>query len=83
MPRIPNGNWKTTTDTNHYCDSIAYQRMTLEVLLDIREELHTIRNVQNTLHVRLNCHETLAIPRLLKEIRKNTKKRKYVRKVKP
>lgn len=47
----------------------------LAVLMDIREELRAISG-------RLDCMDFLQIPSVLREIRINTRKRKYVRKAK-
>lgn len=50
-----------------------WEHASLAVLMDIREELQAINR-------RLNCSETLEIPRLLREIRRNTTKPRKKRK---
>lgn len=45
----------------------GYPGATLAVLMDIRDELKRINQ-------RLDCHETLAIPRILRRISANTAK---------
>lgn len=76
-------NWNVYTSDNHYLHELHYQAATLATLLDIRDELRRIREVQNVLNTRLNCAETFSIPRSLARIAKNTTKRTRVRKVKP
>jgi hypothetical protein len=51
-----------------------------EVAEQLRELNRQIRNLQlgvfTTLNMRLNCSETMAIPRLLRDIKKNTTKKR-------
>lgn len=50
------------------------QHAILAVLMDLRDELQQIRIIQENLRIRVNCHETLAIPRILRRISANTAK---------
>jgi hypothetical protein len=52
-------------DENGKCLGVDYAQ--LAVLMDIRDELQK-------LNARLSCHETLAIPRYLRRIARNTAK---------
>lgn len=57
-------------------DQVSFESASLAVLMDIRDVLKAMNN-------RLQCSETMAIPRILREISRNTKKRKYRRKAQP
>lgn len=54
----------------------TWEKVGISVLMDIRRELRTLNRL-------LGCVNFVNIPHTLKAIEKNTKKRKYVRKVKP
>lgn len=62
-----NWNWSTLTDDKTHARSTDHAQ--LAVLMDIREELRAISS-------RLDCHETLSIPRILRRISANTHKPK-------
>lgn len=49
--------------------NVTHEDRVLAVLMDIREELQTLNDV-------FRCHNALAIPELLRAIKKNTTKRK-------
>ena len=61
MARHKNQDW------NIAAENYGYQGATLATLMDIRDELKRINQ-------RLDCHETLAIPRILHRISHNTAK---------
>lgn len=61
--RHRNANWVIHQDT--MTKTISFDGAQLAVLMDIRDELQGIRT-------RLDCHETLSIPRLLRDIKRNT-----------
>lgn len=72
--------WDWTLPTGDY----TYDSAQLAVLMDIRDELKLIRLCQTDIRNRLNCTETMAIPRMLRRISANTakpKKRKKVNRV--
>ena len=60
--RNKNAQWRLNVDANGVCYTPDAQ---LAVLMDIRDELQGIRR-------RLDCSETLSIPSLLNDIKKNT-----------
>lgn len=66
--RDKNANWKTRTENNQFYHEQHYRLASLAVLMDIRDELQTLNMV-------FRCHNTLAIPDLLRAIKKNTTKR--------
>jgi hypothetical protein len=69
--RHKNGNWKMEANPD---GSLTIDRVQCALLMDIRDELQAMCR-------RLDCPETLEMPRLLKAIKKNTTKRRYRRKV--
>lgn len=75
MARFKDADWgvRTAEGKPHCADNV--HEATLAVLMDLRDELKRI-------NVRLDCHETLAIPRLLRTIASNTKRKKRSRKPK-
>lgn len=68
MSRAANMDWNVG-------DNPSWDRSKLATLMDIRDELQTLNRV-------FRCHNFLAVPDLLRAIKKNTTKRKYKRKVK-
>jgi len=62
--RKKNANWCLRVDEN---GDVPPEDAVLGVLMDIRDELHGIQ-------ARLNCHDTLCIPTILRDIRMNTTK---------
>lgn len=66
-----NSNWVVASKDNPG-SARTTEHAVLATLMDIREELRGIT-------ARLDCHETLSIPRLLREIKRNTTKRKRKR----
>lgn len=75
--RKKNMNWYVADDNGELYHSngdwVAFA--SLAVLMDLRDELQAMRR-------RLDCHETLSIPHLLREIRANTAKPKHKPKLK-
>lgn len=61
-----NWNWGVL-DVNDPKSARSVEHATLAVLMDIREELRAISR-------RLDCHDTLSIPRILRRISANTHK---------
>ena len=59
----------------------GYENAVVEMLESIRNVLESIDRRMQTLENRVNCHETLAIPRTLKKIEANTQRKKRARKV--
>jgi hypothetical protein len=70
--------WNYTVDTNDQTNEYS----TMEMTESIRNVLEKVFGELQQMRRRLDCHETLQIPGLLRQIAKQTKKRKYVRKVK-
>lgn len=64
--QLPNCNWKVTDDHRNASD---VHHAILATLMDIRAELRGITS-------RLDCHETLALPNILRRIARNTTKPK-------
>lgn len=54
--------WEVVTDANHYQSEAYYRYATLATLMDVRDELRRMRKV-------LECHNTMAIPQILRDIR--------------
>jgi hypothetical protein len=80
MARFKNVNWGLPGADSDRTAPVDMVKQAL--LMDIRDELQTLREINRAMRDRLNCRETMAIPGLLKQIVKNTTKRKYVRKAK-
>lgn len=82
---MANAKWDTNKDSGEF--NISYtkepdggstwgiEQIQAVILADIRRELRTLNRL-------LGCVNFVNIPRTLKAIEKNTKKRKYVKKVK-
>lgn len=68
--RRKDGNWIVTDDSEGMRGLTTWSQVQLAVLMDLRDELKSINR-------RLNCSETLGIPRTLRAIQRNTTKRKY------
>lgn len=66
--RNKNWNWNTRTGHNEHFEPEHYRLASLAVLMDIRDELQTLNNV-------FRCHNALAIPQLLRDIKQNTTKK--------
>lgn len=64
--RKANVNWWPADENG---DVPSWERVNLAVLMDIRDELRTIRGL-------LRCHNTLSIPDSLRRIARNTAKPK-------
>lgn len=73
--RQKNKDWRVTTEDGKYWEGID-GAIFLAVMLDLRDEL---RSMNSKLSV-LQCSNFLKIPQTLKDIRKNTTKRKRVTK---
>lgn len=69
---VRNSNWRIIENDEGRYDTDQVQRA---ILLDIREELRALNRL-------LNCQNTIAIPGLLRDIRRNTTKPKKKRVVK-
>lgn len=73
-------NWTWGTLDHNGQNAHSVEHAILAVLMDIRDELQEIKADQiitdNVLRSRLNCHETLSMPRLLRRIAANTAKPK-------
>lgn len=74
--RNKNTDWYTAYDNGQAYQEVA-QGAILATLMDLRDELQAIRNV---LSLRLNCYETMAIPHYLRDIARNTTKKRRPRK---
>jgi hypothetical protein len=74
--RNNNFHWKTRTSENFYMNAQHYRMASLATLMDIRDELQTLNRL-------LSCTNFVNIPRTLRQIAQQTKKRKYVRKAQP
>lgn len=70
--RLRNETWTVSPDVN---GRYSFDAAKLQVMQDIRDEIQKLNAL-------LHCHNFIAIPRKLDAIVKQTKKRKYVRKVK-
>jgi hypothetical protein len=68
--------WDYKGSPNEQADEYS----TLEMTESVRNVLEQVLGVLQGIQSRLDCHETLQIPRLLRQIAKQTKKRKYKRK---
>lgn len=71
MARHKDINWKLSDFGLGGC--IQTEQCTLAVLMDIRDELKRI-------NTRLDCHETLSIPALLRRIKANTTRKRKAKK---
>lgn len=71
---LPDGTPNTDGSRIHCWDSIQ-----TAILLDIRDELQAANRLLGV----LSCQNFLKIPRTLERIARQTKKRKYVKKVSP
>lgn len=69
VPAPRNIEWQTWREEGA---GFHHNQIVEALLMDIRGELRQIRAVLVT---RLNCAETLSIPRVLREIKKNTTKK--------
>ena len=65
-------NWDVKT-TNDGRSATCCEEARLAVLMDIRDELKKLNGL-------LGCHNCIVIPQLLRDIKRNTTKRKYKRK---
>jgi len=74
MARFNNVRWDLIA--NGEGNPTSWDQVQVALLMDIRDELQELNRV-------FRCHNALAIPDLLRQIKKNTTKRKYVRKPKP
>lgn len=70
--RFKDWNWKTITDGNYYQTDYFYNHASLAVLMDLRDELQRLNRL-------LYCVNFQNIPHTLKQIARQTKKRKYTR----
>jgi hypothetical protein len=61
--------------------SISYEQAQLATLMDIRDELQGVRRELERMNGILHCSNTLQIPKLLRDIRKNTTKKPRAKKV--
>jgi hypothetical protein len=73
MSRHKDADWRLPTLPNGRIEKWEY--VPIAVLMDIRDDL-------KKLNALLHCHNFVGIPQTLRTIAKQTKKRKYVRKVK-
>jgi len=64
-------------------DSFKHGAISAQLLESIRNVLESVDQRLETLQNRYNCSETLAIPRTLRKIEANTRRKKRVRKVTP
>lgn len=71
--RHKDGNWRIPTTSNGAVET--WDGVKIALLMDLRDELQKLNRL-------LHCHNFVGIPQTLKTIAKQTKKRKYVRKVK-
>ncbi len=69
--RYKNNEWMVSPDA--FSGKVSFEAAQLCVSQDIRDALLEVRDV---LKLRLNCHETISIPKVLRQIRANTAKRK-------
>lgn len=77
--RHKNRNWQLPTGANGAIES--WQYVSIAVLMDLRDELRAGRSLQTqilaelqSINRTLKCHETQAIPRILRRISANTAK---------
>jgi hypothetical protein len=62
-------NWNWSIERDDSSGNFSCDQAQLSVLMDIRDELQTLNNV-------FRCHNALAIPQLLRDIKRNTTKPK-------
>ena len=74
MARHRNANW-TLSGSDSPLDERepqSWEQVSIAVLMDIREELQRLNSL-------LHCHNFLEFPRVLRQIRRNTTKKKKAR----
>lgn len=68
MNDLSNANWGLPTK------DYTWEHVKIALLMDLRNELKTLNRL-------IGCHNTMAIPGLLRDIKRNTTRRKYKKKI--
>lgn len=65
--RSANVEWDLASDQGLHLDSLMYQHIQCQLLMDIRQDLRDVKNV-------VGCHNFIDVPNILRGVRRNTAK---------